>query len=1527
MSFRRIAVLFLLIFSSVFFSENLYSQCNNDAGTIKSDKFIGLSSRHDRSDTVFLCWKDRIIVDHDDDFSLVSDPNKATPGGIGYGWFTDKPTVAGKTKSDIFIGNDEYRIPSDPTNMMITAQNFNGDAELANDYYNGNISFNQAINGSGAPTLMYYAAMTYDIRRNGIGYFEDDANGVNGPCVNVDVDGAFPVVYLNPIKISNIFYNVDGDPLKVSFIVKGGLPEFYKLKYSKSINYKSISIFNDYYFDLSQGRVLTSSFSHGDRVTVLLPEYGAFNVEIEDGVSCLTRNSLNVATRINPTFKLDTMSGELGSRKCLNFSVRDYSTIREVIGNFKYDPTKLRFDTIDTLPYSPNVYLLSKHLGKVGMVWSTDPTTLSDNTDYFWVCFYLTGEPGDCVPVELDDFGVAFDDTINNDLYPYLEPGLICINPPNGLYVSSHQCGAKSGVPEGSITFKVFNGVAPYDYIVRQGATIIESGSVPEERLNVSVVGVLPGEYIIDMTDANLDTYSDTIRVLQSEPLKFDSLAVDNPSCYGAKDGQIRVFVKDGDFLNYNTKWSTKDYNIDTLSEIGNGIYGVTIEDAYGCETDTFVSLITTDYEYKLDIIQDALCEGINDASISLTVSGGNVDPNKGYTFKWRGNNGEFLKDNAVDKSVFQNVGPGKGRVVFYGDEDYRFCDDTIFFDIDTRYEMEVAHNATDLECGGDSNGVVNFSLNLNDFSNDTFEVVPGWPIYKFNKVSNDKFDMIDLKAGTKIVKFTEIHTGCEIADTVELSEPFPISISSPTIINANCGADGRITLSIFGGSSPYTCTGIGSDITLQDGESHSFDSLDEGEHILLITDSSGCSREAKFFVDKAAGALKIDTIEYIPLGCDPNALTDITVNASSSFSTISYEWKKLDETSLGTEKTLKDVGEGTYIINLSDGLCNISDTIELLKGAPFTYSSLVSEAECGPGETGGLLGGVCINVDGDKTGFTYTWSDGSTGECLANAQAGDYKVTISSGNGCTIEDEFTVGGAPPIEIRVLDIDGVSCNDGNHTDGRAVLQASGGDNTTGIYSFSFSNGKDYTGLLITADDLPNGVVYYTVSYNKLSGAICAKHDSLEIGIPAKLELDRTAVKVIRPSCFGECDGQAIVLAKGGNNQAYYYHWQETGEDGAVGSGMCKGTYHVQITDANNCTTVDSVVIDEPEKLVVMIDSLNTKDVNCSGSSSGQVKINYTGGNVGGDFTFKWSPDVSTTKLANNLPKGVYTVTVTDERGCTAFISHEVKGQVPLVFNVLQNGEIKCYGEKTCIYLDTVYGGAGPDYSFSVNGGPLFSVDSCASLYASEDPYLVSVFDSEGCKSESEILITQPEQVVVDLGGEVVVDLGDTKTIHLKTNTNVLNVLWEIDTTQIGYRYLNNQHSELEIEAYTNSIITATITDVNGCQATGDLNVLVNTFRNVYIPNIFTPDGDGVNDNFYITIGKGIERINYFKIFNRWGQLMHEETDMAPTSGDIGSWDGTFKGRKVNPGAYVYLIEVEFLDGRTILYRGSITVVR
>ena len=124
------------------------------------------------------------------------------------------------------------------------------------------------------------------------------------------------------------------------------------------------------------------------------------------------------------------------------------------------------------------------------------------------------------------------------------------------------------------------------------------------------------------------------------------------------------------------------------------------------------------------------------------------------------------------------------------------------------------------------------------------------------------------------------------------------------------------------------------------------------------------------------------------------------------------------------------------------------------------------------------------------------------------------------------------------------------------------------------------------------------------------------------------------------------------------------------------------------------------------------------------------------------------------------------------------------------------------------------------------------------------------------------------------------------------------------------------------------LYTVTVVDENGCSAMDDILITVNISRNVYIANIFTPNGDGTNDYFNLVIGSGAVSISYLSIYDRWGNSVFSiENEYIPEIGLQDGWDGKHNGQYVNPGVYVYTAEVNFLDGRVLQYTGDITVIR
>jgi gliding motility-associated-like protein len=119
------------------------------------------------------------------------------------------------------------------------------------------------------------------------------------------------------------------------------------------------------------------------------------------------------------------------------------------------------------------------------------------------------------------------------------------------------------------------------------------------------------------------------------------------------------------------------------------------------------------------------------------------------------------------------------------------------------------------------------------------------------------------------------------------------------------------------------------------------------------------------------------------------------------------------------------------------------------------------------------------------------------------------------------------------------------------------------------------------------------------------------------------------------------------------------------------------------------------------------------------------------------------------------------------------------------------------------------------------------------------------------------------------------------------------------------------------------------TDLNGCRDSATIDIELERDRNLYIPNIFSPNDDGDDRNNFFTVfsGPGVKKINYLRVYDRWGELLYVRTNLPVSNEPSVGWDGKFNGKFVNQGVYVFISEVEFEDGAVLIYRGDVTVVR
>jgi len=275
-------------------------------------------------------------------------------------------------------------------------------------------------------------------------------------------------------------------------------------------------------------------------------------------------------------------------------------------------------------------------------------------------------------------------------------------------------------------------------------------------------------------------------------------------------------------------------------------------------------------------------------------------------------------------------------------------------------------------------------------------------------------------------------------------------------------------------------------------------------------------------------------------------------------------------------------------------------------------------------------------------------------------------------------------------------------------------------------------------------------------------------------------------------------------------------------------------------------------------------------------------------------------------------------------GCSDTTSYHLSSPPPIVTTWPDVEPPACFGDETVLLIEEVSGGSG-NYTFNINGGELLEIGD--PVLIPSGIYIVTVFDDRGCSDDSTYIIMEPNPILVSIGPDnPIIDLGDSLFIigHVDQSDNPINMMLWTSVAPVSCPTCEGTW----VYNFVPTIYTWTVTDANGCQGSGSITVGVDFDRDVYIPNVFTPNNDGRNEEFRIHTGPGVESINYLHIYDRWGNLVHSETGLLPDPSGAGNWDGTYNGDELNPGVYVYVAEISFVDNHTtLIYRGDVTLIK
>ncbi len=365
-----------------------------------------------------------------------------------------------------------------------------------------------------------------------------------------------------------------------------------------------------------------------------------------------------------------------------------------------------------------------------------------------------------------------------------------------------------------------------------------------------------------------------------------------------------------------------------------------------------------------------------------------------------------------------------------------------------------------------------------------------------------------------------------------------------------------------------------------------------------------------------------------------------------------------------------------------------------------------------------------------------------------------------------------------------------------------------------------------------------------------------------------------------------------------------------------------GNYSVTVTGANGLTITLTATIDQlfpPEASAIITSSYNSFDISCAGEMDGSASAGATGGQQ--PYTYLWSNNATTQDLSG-LAAGSYTITVTDANSCTdeATVTLVAPPALDIVFTV---ADIDCFGQNEGFISVDVSGGDAP-YLFSINGSTPQQDNNFFGLDAGA--YAITVEDANGCSETEIILINAPLPVDVELtANEVEIDLSDQTTLNALISVPIAtldSLIWTgLDSTECP-----GCPTQVIAPIITTTYSVSVIAD-NGCNDSDELTIFVDRRKHVYVPNAFSPDGNGTNDVFMIFAKENtVANIRSFLVFDRWGESVFEYYNFLPNNPDFG-WDGKYRGEIMNPQVFAWFAEIEFIDGEVKLYEGDVTIVK
>lgn len=732
---------------------------------------------------------------------------------------------------------------------------------------------------------------------------------------------------------------------------------------------------------------------------------------------------------------------------------------------------------------------------------------------------------------------------------------------------------------------------------------------------------------------------------------------------------------------------------------------------------------------------------------------------------------------------------------------------------------------------------------------------------------------------------------GCTTSATYTMTEPGDISTNFTNSVSCGGGTVNAV-LTSTGGTAPFTYTVNGSAIS-----SNTLSNATGGTYTVITKDAKGCTKSQTITLNQPAPP--VFNFNITQPTCPTSSNGGITVNISNMQAPYNYTWTA----PTNTNSFLTNIPQGIYTLTVKDAFnCFSTKTVNVVPISNIQTSFTIKPETCSAVDAA-----VTVNVTGGIAPLSYSISPfpSQSSNTFSNLATGMQTVIVTDANTCSLVSTFSVGNTSNVQLSIVSQTDILCY--NNCDGKLIVNV---NNAVAPVTYSLTNLPTFTTSNIT------NICAGTYTLKAIDNIGCYAITTVTFTDPAPYSYSVTGTSMICVSNTANLNASV-----NGGTSPYTYSWMP----GSLTTQSVNVTpnvttvYSLNVYDSKGCTLIPKTFTITVRPPVTVSVSAQNSGI-CPGTTA-QITPSVSGGD--GNYSYLWQPGNITTPsiFLSNLTNPTYSFYVSD--GCGSPTALKVINlQIFPVTTPSFSVDINSGCQPLCVQFKNTT----PSSSNHV-----WNFGDVPYEQAIQDPYYcytrsgnwnvkLTLNDLNGCKVTSTFtnyidVLPQPKPNFESKPKVLTDDVGQGQLFS--TTVNGSSYKWYVNNVYQG----NSSSVDLNFSDTVCFVIKLIANNTSGCKDSVERLICVKPAFTFYMPNAFTPNGDGLND-VLIPYGRSWLSENYkFKVFNRIGHLIYQTTNIAD------GWDGKIKGSPGQNDIYFWRIRVTDYYGESHDFEGRVDLLK